>query len=254
MLKISSIIIAKNEEVNIARCIESQLGCIDEIIILVDEESVDKTLDIVGSFPQVKYRVVRWLGFSRTKQYALELSSNDWILWVDADEAIREELQEELINFKNSQPEYSAYSIARRAYFLGKWIKHSGWYPTRVTRLFNKKKVKFSDNEVHEHLVFDGEIGKLKHDLDHFTDPSIQHYFEKFNRYTTLAANDLMKKEKNILLSDILIRPVFIFIKMYFIKLGFLDGIEGFILAVFSSSYVFTKYCKFWELKRESRV
>ena len=250
-MKISSITIAKNEEANIARCLESIKACVDEIIVIIDDESSDKTLEIVKSFPNVKYETIKWLGYAKTKQYAVSLCTNDWILWIDADETVTNELSSELISLKSSSPSFSAYSVPRKAYFLGKWIKHSGWYPGRVTRLFNRHKAKFDENEVHESLIADGEIGNLKSDLEHYTDPNIHHYFQKFNRYTTLAAVELNKKGKSFSVFDILLRPTGIFIKMYFIKLGFLDGIQGFILAVFSSVYVFTKYCKFWELKNK---
>lgn len=249
-VKLTSVIIAKNEELNITRCIKSQENCIDEIIVLIDETSTDKTFEIVGSFKNVRVEKVKWLGYSDTKKYGVTKSSNDWILWIDADEELTEGLKKELVDFKNSEPEFSAYSIPRKAFFLGKWIKHSGWYPCRVTRLFNKNEVYFSDNDVHEHLVIKGMTGEVKSDLNHYTDPDIHHYFEKFNNYTTLAAGGLYKNGKKFTLIDILLRPIFIFIKMYFIKLGFLDGIHGFILAVFSSAYVFTKYCKLWEIKR----
>jgi glycosyltransferase involved in cell wall biosynthesis len=246
---ISSVIIAKDEESNIGRCIESQLDCIDEIIVLVDITSTDRTFEIAKSYPKVKVQAVSWMGYSRTKEYGVSIASNDWVLWIDADEAMTKELSNEILRFKENIPQFSAYSVARRAYFLGRWVKHSGWYPARVNRLFNKNSVKFSDNDVHEHLSVEGLTGELKNDLEHFTDPNIQHYFEKFNLYTTLAAEELAKKGKKIRVSDLLIRPSLIFVKMYFLKLGFLDGIEGFILAVFSAAYVFTKYCKFWELK-----
>jgi hypothetical protein len=172
-------------------------------------------------------------------------------LWIDADEVITTELSKELIKFKTLSPNFTAYSIPRKAFFLGRWIKHSGWYPGRVTRLFNKHEVKFSENDVHEHLLVNGETGKLNSDLEHYTDPNIYHYYQKFNRYTTLAAEELVKRGKSFKIIDILLRPIVIFVKMYFIKLGFLDGMQGFILAVFSSAYVFTKYCKFWELKNK---
>ena len=252
MFKISSIIIAKNEELNIRRCIKSQLSCIDEIIVLIDEQSSDKTLDIVKSFQAVKYGIVKWRGYAKTKQYAVSLSSSDWILWIDADEELTAGLSDEIIKFKNNLPSYSAYSIPRKAFFLGKWIKYSGWYPGRVTRLFDKNEVKFSESDVHEHLVVKGETGKLQNDINHYTDPDIHHYFVKYNRYTSLAAEELFKKGKSFLISDIVLRPLFIFIKMYIIKRGFLDGVQGFILAVFSSAYVFTKYCKLWEIKKNS--
>jgi glycosyltransferase involved in cell wall biosynthesis len=249
--KISSITIAKNEENNIRRCIESQLECIDEIIVLVDEFSTDKTSEIVKSFPLVKHKLVKWMGYAATKQMAVSLSANEWIFWIDADEKITKELSDELIQFKKAAAVNVVYSVPRKAYFLGKWIKHSGWYPGRVERLFNKNFAKFSESDVHEYLVYTGKASHLKNDLEHYTDPSIHHYFEKFNRYTTLAANELEKRGKKFHITDIVIRPFIFFIKMYFIKRGFMDGIQGFILAVFSSVYVFTKYCKFWELKRK---
>lgn len=250
---ISSVIIAKNEEANIARCIESQLDCIEEIIVLVDITTTDRTFEIAKSYGKVKVQAVNWMGYSGTKKYGVSLASNDWVFWIDADEALTKELSQEMLVFKKAIPEFSAYSIPRKAYFLGRWIKHSGWYPGRVTRLFDKNKVNFSDNVVHEHLVVNGPTGELKSDIDHYTDPTIRHYFEKFNQYTTLAAEEMIKQEKAFKLSDLIIRPIFIFKKMYLFRLGFLDGIQGFILAVFSAAYVFTKYCKFWELKKNGR-
>ena len=248
--KLSSIIIAKNEELNIARCINSQANCIDEIIVLVDNSSTDKTFEIAGSFINVTVEKIKWQGYAATKKYGVTKSSNDWILWVDADEELTDELKKELNDFKNIEPEFFAYSIPRKSFFLGKWIKHSGWYPGRVTRLFNKNESHFSDNDVHEHLEIKGMTGTMISDINHYTDPDIYRYFEKFNNYTTLAAGELYKNGKNSTIIDIIFRPAFIFVKMYFIRLGFLDGIHGFILAVFSSAYVFTKYCKLWELKR----
>ncbi len=250
MIKISSIIIAKNEELNIRRCIESQLKCIDEIIIIIDEDSSDKTLEIIQTFPGVKYYILKWKGYAETKQYAVSLTSNDWVLWIDADEELTHGLSEEIIEFKNKSPEYTAYSIPRKAFFLGKWIEHSGWYPGRVTRIFDKNEVMFNEKDVHENLVVKGEIGELNHDINHYTDPSINHYFVKFNKYTTLAAEELFNNGKTSTISDLILRPLFIFIKMYIIRKGFLDGMQGFILAVFSSAYVFTKYCKLWELSK----
>jgi|YelNatPaOPRAMG01_1025707.scaffolds.fasta_scaffold39083_2 glycosyltransferase involved in cell wall biosynthesis len=253
-LKISSIIIAKNEEQNIKRCIESLLNCIDEIIVLIDSSTIDKTLEIVKSFEKIKYEVVTWQGYSKTKQYGISLASNNWIFWIDADEAVTPELNNEINELKTSNPSCNAFSIPRKAYFLGRWIKHGGWYPARVTRLFNKTKIKFSEKGVHEGLIVNGKSCELKNDLLHFTDPSIRHYFEKFNNYTSLAAKELDKELKKFSVSDIVFRPAFMFFKMYFLKMGFLDGIQGFILAVFSSAYVFTKYCKLWELKNKHEL
>ena len=252
MIKLSSIIIAKDEELNIRKCIESQLLCIDDIVVIIDDKSKDSTLTILKEFPQINFEIKEWIGYSKTKEYALSLTKNDWVFWIDADEAITPELETELNKFKNSTPSFNAYQVSRRAYFLGKWIKHSGWYPGYVTRLFNKQFARFSLSEVHEHLIVEGNIGELNNDLEHYTDPNIFHYYEKFNRYTSLAAAELKTKGKSAKLNDLLLRPFFIFVKMYILKQGFLDGIQGFMLAVFSANYVFTKYSKLWELKNRT--
>lgn len=253
MNKISSIIIARDEEKNIGNCIESQLESIDEIIVLVDSNSGDRTFEIAQSFPKVKVEKIDWMGYAKTKQYGVDKASFDWILWIDADEVVTPELSDELVSFKDSFPVHSAYELARRAFFLGRWIKHSGWYPGYITRLFNRQKARFNDKTVHENLEINGSIGRLKHDLNHYTDPDIHHYFNKFNTYTTLAAKELFKKHRNAGINDLLLRPLFQFFKMYVIRRGFLDGYHGFILAVFSSAYVFTKYCKLWELNRTGK-
>jgi len=250
-IKISSIIIARDEEANIARCIKSQVNVIDDIVVIVDSRTTDRTIQIASSFQNINCEVVEWKGFAATKTYALSKTKYNWVFWIDADEEITLELAEELKLFKQSVHEYNAYDIARRAFFLGKWIKHSGWYPARVTRLFNKKYVSFNEKKVHEHLKVEGLVGKLQNDLNHYTDPTIEHYFTKYNAYTSLAAKELFEKGKRANVIDILIRPVFLFCKMYIFRLGFLDGLHGLILAVFSSAYVFTKYCKLWELNKE---
>lgn len=250
IIQLSSIITARDEEKNIRRCIESQLSVVDDIVVLVDSRTKDDTFKIASSYKNVTCEVVEWTGFAKTKIYAVSRTKHDWVLWIDADEELTPELIDELKTFKTVKPALNAYNVARRAFFLGKWIKHSGWYPSRVTRLFNKKVTTFEEREVHEHLNVVGELGHLKHDLNHYTDPSIEHYFNKLNIYTSLAAKELNEKGKKASLGDIIIRPLFLFFKMYILRLGFLDGIHGLILAVFSTSYVFTKYTKLWELKR----
>jgi (heptosyl)LPS beta-1,4-glucosyltransferase len=249
-LKLSAIIIAKNEEDNIKLCLQSMTGVIDDIVVIVDSSTTDKTFEVASSFPDVNCELVKWQGYAKTKTYAVSKTKYDWIFWVDADEELTPELIKELYQFKKDTPQFNCYDVARRAFFLGKWIKHSGWYPARIKRLFNKKKISFDEKEVHEGLIVEGEIGHLNYDLNHYTDPNIEHYFEKYNVYTTLAAKDLVNRGKRATKSDLFLRPPFLFIKMYIFRLGFLDGLHGFVLALFSSSYVFMKYCKLWELNK----
>ena len=250
-IKISSIVIAKDEEKNILRCIESQISVIDDIVVIVDSRTTDSTAQIASSYNNVNVEVVDFMGYAQTKSYALLKTKFDWVLWIDADEEITPELSKELHKFKNASPKFMSYDVARRAFFLGKWIKHSGWYPARVIRLFNKKYITFNEKAVHENLIGIGDVGHLQNDLNHYTDPSIEHYFKKFNDYTSLAAIELNSKGKKASLGDLVIRPIFLFLKMYILRAGFLDGSHGFILAIFSSAYVFTKYCKLWELNKK---
>jgi (heptosyl)LPS beta-1,4-glucosyltransferase len=243
---ISVIIITKNEEYNIYKCLKS-IDWADEIII-VDAESKDSTVEIAKKFTDKIY-IQPWLGFAAAKQFAVQQTKNDWILWLDADERVMPDLSIEIQDLLKTNSTNAAFTIARRAFFLGKWIKHSGWYPGRVPRLFHKEKAVFNDAAVHEGLDIRGTIGELQHDLLHFTDPNIYHYFSKLNRYTTLASQELKKRNKKFKTLDLFIRPWWQFSKMYFLRRGFLDGVQGLILALLSSAYVFTKYAKLWETK-----
>ncbi|MFH0989811.1 MAG: glycosyltransferase family 2 protein, partial [bacterium] len=230
-------------------CIES-VQWADEIIVIVDEKSNDKTEAIAQSFGiQVFKRP--WEGYGGTKNFGLSRSTGEWILWLDADERVTPELKRELLGvIKENSESVKAYSIPRKAYFLGKWIKHCGWYPGYVLRVFQRTAGKFSDHKVHERLDISGEMGYLRSDLLHYTDPNLFHYFEKFNRYTSLAADELELQRYHFKLSDILIRPVWKFLQMYIVRAGFLDGIQGFILCILSAGYVFSKYAKLWEKTR----
>lgn len=247
---ISAIIIAKDAEATIGKCLASLKECVEEIWVIVDESSADGTAEIIRQ-SGVNYEIRKWEGFAAAKMYALGKVTNNWVFWIDSDEVLTPGLQEEIREFKKGAPRFPVYSVARRAFFLGRWIKHGGWYPGRVPRLFDKSRVKFNNNAVHEGLDFAGEAGNLANDLEHYTDLNIKHYYAKFNEYTSLAAIDLNKKGKSFGMLDLLIRPPFIFFKMYLLRLGFLDGIQGFILAVFSANYVFTKYAKLWELNKK---
>jgi glycosyltransferase involved in cell wall biosynthesis len=245
--RISAIIITRNEEKNIGPCLES-LSFVDEIVV-VDSNSDDRTVPIARKYTQKVYDF-EWKGFGETKQYALEQTSHDWVLWLDADERISPELASEIKSTLEKESPFSGYRMPRKAFFLGRWMRHGGWYPGYVVRLFRKEKGRFDSANVHERLHVDGPVGMLNAPILHYTDDSIQHYYEKFNRYTSLAAEELVKRGKRYSMLDLLFRPGFMFLKMYLFKAGFLDGLEGLQLAVFSSNYVFTKYAKLRELSR----
>ncbi|MCE1187545.1 MAG: glycosyltransferase family 2 protein [Ignavibacteria bacterium] len=252
-MKITSVTIAKNESQNIERCINSLKGVVDEIIVLIDSSTTDNTLELVQRHPEVRYELVQWMGFSRTKEYGVSIASYEWIFWIDADEAVSAELGAEIQGLKaRDVSTIAAFSMPRKAWFIGRWITHSGWYPGRINRILHKSSFSFIHNEVHESTTINGRIELLQADLLHYTDRNIAHYYDKFNNYTSLAAIDLAKKGRHASTKDLLIRPAFLFLKMYILKRGFLDGLQGFMLAVFSANYVFTKYAKLWEKEHVS--
>ena len=244
---LSVIVITHNEENNIEECLQSVSWAND--LIVVDAQSSDRTVELAEQYTQ-KIFVKEWLGFAAAKNFALEQAVNEWVLWLDADERVTPELAKEIQELLHNQTiNHDGFEVARRAFFLGKWIKHCGWYPGYVVRLFRKQAVEFTTSRVHEKLEIQGTIGRLQNDLMHYTDDTLYHYFSKFNRYTSLAAHDVADAGKRFTLFDVLLRPPFLFFKMYLFRLGFLDGMHGLILSLASASYVFTKYAKLWELE-----
>lgn len=246
-IPISVIILTKDEERNIAECLASAAWA-DEVVV-VDSGSTDTTLEIACRYtPHV--HSTQWLGYAGTKSLAVSKTSHEWILWLDADERVTPELAEEIRSLlSRGEIQENAFEVARRAYFLGKWIKHCGWYPGYVTRLFRKSAGKFVDTRVHERLEISGTTGRLKHDLLHYTDDTLEHYLRKFNSYTTLAAQDLADRGKTAGIRDLIVRPPWMFFRMMFLRGGILDGGHGLLLSLLSSAYVFWKYAKLWEIR-----
>ena len=245
---LSVIVITRNEERNIVDCLKS-VSWADDLVV-VDSQSTDRTADLARTLTSNVF-VEEWKGYGGMKNFALSKCKKEWVLWLDADERVTPELRGEIeaILRENGQV-VSGFEVARKAYFLGHWIAHCGWYPGYVVRLFRRRGASFTTSRVHERLNVDGSIGKLKNDLLHFTDDTLYHYFTKFNQYTTLAAEDLMAQKYRFSLYDLAVRPPFSFFKMYVLRRGFLDGMPGLILSLASSAYVFCKYAKLWEMQR----
>ena len=249
MSKISAVVITYNEEKNIRRCLES-LSWADEIVV-VDSYSQDRTKEIASFFTD-KIFDVEWQGFGKKKEFAREKASFDWVLSIDADEKVPDQLKEEIKSIVEKDESLDGYYIPRRSNFLGKWIRHGGWYPDYVLRLFRKNKARFAQSLVHEKLILNGEVGFLENVLLHYTDPDIPHYLSKMDKYTTLGAKKLLDEGKTTTLFDLLLRPPAIFFKMFILKRGFLDGWHGFLLASFSSFHVLVKYAKLWYLRKHN--
>jgi glycosyltransferase involved in cell wall biosynthesis len=240
-MRISAAIITLNEEANIARAIES-LRCCDEILV-VDSGSSDDTVEIAT---RLGARIVAcpWLGFAQQKNFAAEQASNDWVLSLDADEALSEALEAEIWQLKKAGPAADAYTMPRLARYLGRWILHSGWYPDRKVRLFHRAKAKWAGDYVHESLRVEGSVAHLESNLLHYTCDSLSEHLRTLDRYTTLAAAELIDRRTPVGWAKILINPPWTFIQTYFLKAGFLDGAEGLVIAYMAATYNFVKYVK----------
>jgi len=245
-MSLSALVITYDEEANLEQCLES-IAWVDEIVV-VDAMSSDRTCELAARFTPNVFRRP-WEGYAEARRYAISKCHSDWILSIDADERVTPELKTDIEQALKA-PEHDGYLVPRKAFFLGRWMKHCGWYPGYVLRLFRKDKARVTERKVHEGMRVDGTVGTLGHPLLHFTYPTVEAYFRRFGRYTSLAAQELHQAGRRPNLADIVLRPFFQFAKMYFAKLGLLDGIEGFVLCVFSGFYVFVKYVKLWQIPR----
>ena len=240
-MKITATIITLNEERNIARALES-LRCADEILI-VDSGSVDRTIELAEKLGARVYEG-GWRGFAGQKNWAAEQARNDWILSLDADEALSEALEAEIWNLKKVGPQFDAYTMPRMARYLGRWILHSGWYPDRKVRLYNRNKARWVGDYVHESVEVTGRLGHLESNLLHFTCESLSEHLKTMDRYTTLAAQELAARRVKVPLSRLILDPAWTFVKTYLIQRGFLDGLEGLIISHMAALYTFLKYAK----------
>ena len=240
-MKISAAIITLDEERNIARAMES-LRCCDEIVV-VDSGSCDRTADIAS---KLGARVVDspWGGYARQKNFAAECSSYDWILSIDADEALSEALEGEIWQIKKNGPDFDAYTMPRLAQYMGRWILHSGWYPDRKVRLYNRRKARWVGDYVHETVHVEGNTGHLQSDLLHFTCDSLSEHLKTMDRYTTLAAEQLIAQNRPVRMRHLLLDPPWTFLQSYFFRRGFLDGLEGLTIAYMAAIYNYVKYAK----------
>ena len=246
---VACVVITKNEAANIQDCLRSAQW-VNELIV-VDSESCDKTVELARACG-AKVSVRPWPGFGLQKNFGVAQASSDWILILDADERVTEELCGEvktcLAGWRPGGP--VAYRIPRRNFFYGAWVRGGGVYPDYQVRLFRRGTARYNDVAVHENLIVDGEIGTLVRHLDHYTERRIQDHFKKFGLYTTLAAQEKAKTVRTVGWGDLVFRPLVVLVKTYVLKQGFRDGVRGLIVCVFASMYTFVKYAKLWDLTR----
>ncbi len=250
--KLSACIITYNEERNIGDCLKT-LAWADEIIV-VDAFSQDRTAEIARQFTDKVFQN-RWPGFVQQKNFALSKATYDWVLALDADEVVSEQLKRSILELLSTEPPFAGYFIPRRTFYLGRWINHCGWYPDYKLRLFRKGKARWEGIDLHEKVVLaSGKVGYLQGDLYHYSYQDISDHLKRIDRYSTLSAQQMAKQGRGFYLRDILLRPLLRFIRMYLWQLGFLDGKAGFFISSLGAFYVFSKYAKLWELTRGGKL
>ncbi len=249
-MKVSGVVVCFNEEKNIERCLKSLLWT-DEIVV-VDSYSTDKTVSICKKYTNRIYQR-EWPGINKQKEYAVSLTQNEWVFVLDADEMVSEELSKEIIErLERDNERYDGYMVKRHTYYLGKWINHGGWYPDYKLRLFKKKNGYFGGEDPHDKVIVKGEVAKLRGEIYHFTYENISHHIKTINNFSDVVSQNMLDRGERFALLKMLLKPPAKFMETYLYKLGFLDGVPGFVISVLSSYYVFLRYAKLWELKNYS--
>ena len=237
---LSVIIITKNEAEQIRGCLES-VRWADEMVIL-DSGSTDGTVGICREFTDNVFET-DWPGFGPQKNRALDKAKGDWVLSIDADERISPELRQEIEQAMTSK-QYQGYEIPRSSYYCGRQIRHSGWWPDYIIRLFRRDSARFSDSLVHEHVEAQGPVGRLRNPLIHYSFRNFEEVLDKMNRYSTYNAEMLLQAGKSSSVLKAAWRGFWTFIKTYIFRAGFLDGRHGFMLAVSNAEGTYYKYVK----------
>jgi len=251
-MKITATVITLNEAHNIASALES-LSWADEIIV-VDSQSADRTVEIARGFTDRVF-VRPWPGYSAQKNFAAEQAANDWIFSLDADERVSKELANKIEQLKGgAEPEAAGLEMARLTFYLGRWIKHSGWRSDYKLRLYDRKRARWRGDYVHETLEAEGRIERISGDILHYTVRDASEHHLRMDRYTALAAKQAYLQGRRASVVSMLVSPAVVFLRSYILKLGFLDGVPGLAIARFAAHYEFLKNLKLWELrmKRDS--
>jgi glycosyltransferase involved in cell wall biosynthesis len=246
---LSVILITKNEEANLKDCLES-VSFANEIII-VDSQSTDQTISIAQSFGAKVEITPDWPGFGPQKNRALALATQDWVLSIDADERVTPELKAEIFAAMNSSNGFDCYAIPRSSWYCGRFMKHSGWYPDYVDRLFKRGTAQFSDHLVHERLLPQGRVGRLKNHFLHYSYRNFEQVLKKVDSYSSASALQAFQKGKLGGLGQALAHGFWAFFRTYILRRGFLDGSYGLALAISNGATSYYKYLKLWQLNQQ---
>lgn len=250
-MTLSVIIITKNAGATIRRCVES-VAWADEVIV-VDSGSSDDTRDICSALGAKVTLTADWPGFGPQKNRALDLVTCDWVFSIDADEWVTPELRDEMLATVRSAAAAPAYAVPRRSSFCGRYMKHSGWWPDHVIRLFRRGAARFSDTQAHERLIVDGAIRKLKQPLMHEAITDLDQMTLKMNLYSTASARDLHARGRSASIWTALLHGGWAFFRTYVLRLGFLDGREGLMLAIANAEGSYYRYAKLILRREQSR-
>ncbi len=247
MNRLTATLITRNEEQNLPRVLTSLDGLADEIV-LVDSGSTDRTIELAE---QAGARVFAraWTGFGDQRNFAAAQASHDWILALDADEELSPELRHSLRAWKMEPPAHAAYGFSRKASYLGRWIRHSGWYPDRKIRLYRRDLARFT-GAAHDSLQFDGRAGRLAGDLCHHAYRTLAEHAAKVESYSTAAAEEMSRRGRRSWLPAMLLAPPWTLLRKFILQAGFLDGHRGWQIAQLSAKYTFLKYRKLGTLVR----
>jgi len=252
-MEISAVIITYNEEKRLEPALKSLSGIAEEIIV-VDRYSDDDTLKIAKKYTDRVFQR-KWTNFADQKNFANGKAKFSWILSLDADERLSPKLKEEIIQLKEQEPGCSGFSMPREVFYLGRWIRHSGWYPDRKIRLFQMEKARWEGEYVHEKLVIKGKVKKLNGSIHHFTYRNISDHLRRINTFSDLGAQKVYAQNKKCRWYHLLFLPFFRFLRAYILKAGFLDGFAGFVISVLDAYSVFARYAKLKEIwKKGERI
>jgi glycosyltransferase involved in cell wall biosynthesis len=250
-MTLSVIVITKNEEASIGECLSS-VAWADELIV-VDSGSTDRTVELCRKYTDKVHLSADWPGFGRQKNRALALASGEWVLSLDADERVTPELRREIEAAMESPADRSAFAMPRRSSYCGRSMRHSGWWPDDVVRLFRRGQGRFSDDLVHERLIVEGPVGRLRSPLIHEAFGSLEEVLETMNRYSTAGARLMEERGKRATLAGAILHGLWSFFHTYVVRAGFLDGREGFLLAVSNGEGTYYRYLKLLLLTERNR-
>ena len=251
MPTLSVILITRNEEANLADCLASLEGIAQQIVV-VDTNSTDGTLEIAKNHGALISQPADWPGFGPQKNRALDLATGEWVLSLDADERLTPALRSEILTAIHHSAHVDCFAIPRLSWYCGRFIRHSGWSPDFVDRLFKRGTARFSDDLVHERLIPNGQVAKLENPMLHFSFMDFSQVLQKIDRYSTASAEQAFAKGRRSNPLKAILHGIWAFIRTYFIRAGFLDGYQGLALALSNAEGSYYRYMKIWLLQNQA--